>query len=216
MIRLAIDSSSIRVTAALLDGESLLAEASDDRAQSHGEALAPVIDHVMRAGGTLRVDEVVVGVGPGPFTGLRVGLVTAAVLARVWNVPLIGVCSLDAVALAATQSGAGDDVLVAGDARRGEVYWASYAGGRRVAGPHVATPEVAALEHRGPAVGAGASRYREVFEAAGRIVTGPELPMAADLVRVLLTQSASALPAVPLYLRRPDATEPGPRKKVRV
>ena len=106
------------------------------------------------AGTSLRdIDAVVVGVGPGPFTGLRVGMVTAAALGDALDVPVHGVCSLDAIAVEAAGEG---PLLVVTDARRREVYWAAYdAAGHRVDGPHVQAP--AALVERVAELGAVAA-----------------------------------------------------------
>src|SRR5690349_8916195 len=110
----------------------------------HGEQLAPLIDGVMRQVGIVRQDltALAVGVGPGPFTGLRVGLVTARTLAFVLEIPVYGVCSLDVLAVEAVATGAvGGEFVVATDARRKEVYLASYdEEGRRMAGPVVDRP----------------------------------------------------------------------------
>ena len=146
------------------------------------------------------------GLGPGPFTGLRVGVVTAQVLASVAKVPLRGVCSLDVLAAQfADQSPAGEFV-VATDARRREVYWAGYApDGRRTTGPAVSAP---ADVPRRPAVGPAVDLYPDQFLAA----PGPRA-----LDPGLLAVRGPGLPDCgrePLYLRRPDATEPTRRKSV--
>jgi tRNA threonylcarbamoyl adenosine modification protein YeaZ len=161
------------------------------------------------------VDAVVCGIGPGPFTGLRAGMVTAGALGHALGVPVYPVCSLDA--LAATVN-PGEPLLVATDARRREVYWASYdAAGVRVEGPNVCTP--AALAERLPelgvvAAGQGAALYAEVL---GLPVLAGGYPTAVGLVAVAaadLRAKAEPGPLTPLYLRRPDATVPGARKRV--
>jgi tRNA threonylcarbamoyl adenosine modification protein YeaZ len=132
----------------------------------------------------------VVGVGPGPFTGLRVGIVTAAAFAEARGLPVRGVCSLDGLAA--------PDAGVVTDARRKEVYWAAYdETAQRVDGPHVTTPEVAreALAGR-RVVGDGAQLYGFATDAL------PRYPQVAELARASLRQH---LPLTPLYLRRPDA-----------
>ena len=216
MIRLALDTSSSRICAAVVEGETTHVSVGEDAGQRQGESLAPLLARVLAESGVSAPDQVVVGVGPGPFTGLRVGLVSAAVLARVWEVPLVGVCSLDAYARRALRDLPGDEVAVVTDARRREVYWALYdAAGRRTAGPHVDVPDVAAEAIAGiRVVGHGALQYRTAFEAAGCLVAGPEFLDAADLALALDDRPESELPPLPLYLRRPDATEPGPRKRV--
>lgn len=148
------------------------------------------------------VTDIAVGVGPGPFTGLRVGVVTALTLGHTLNARTHGVCSLDT--LAAEVVGP-EEFLVATDARRKEVYWARYRGGRRVAGPAVDRP--AAVAEQGlPVVGRGAALYADILTPAG----GPLDPSAAVLARIVAAGTVDTLPLEPLYLRRPDAT-PQPR-----
>jgi tRNA threonylcarbamoyl adenosine modification protein YeaZ len=145
---------------------------------------------------------VVVGLGPGPFTGLRVGVVTAATLADARGLPAVGVCSLDAI-------GEGARTVVT-DARRKEVYWAAYdAAGARVAGPGVDRPEELAAD--GPFV--GEERFAERLGASvarAEVTTAGLLRAAAPQ----LAEPSSAGPLVPLYLRRPDATPPSSIKTV--
>src|SRR5436190_3709267 len=128
------------VTVALHDGEEVLTERRSEQRMKHGEQLAPLIDAVLTGAGIARQDltAIAVGVGPGPFTGLRVGLVTARTLGFVLEIPVYGVCSLDVVALEAALGGSpvGRQFAVATDARRKEVYLATYDDrGRRVGGP---------------------------------------------------------------------------------
>jgi tRNA threonylcarbamoyl adenosine modification protein YeaZ len=198
VLLLAFDTSTPAVTVALSSGEG----ATEVAANRHGELLAPLIERV--AGGRLTdLDGIVVGVGPGPFTGLRVGIVTARALSHALGIPAYGACSLDAFAA--------PGIAVATDARRREVYFAAYdATGARVLGPDVGKPaEVAeALRANGftTVAGAGARLYPDAF--AGFTVTADEYPDAARLF------TAPRRDLTPLYLRRPDATPPGPRKKV--
>ncbi len=158
-----------------------------------------------------QLKQVVVGVGPGPFTGLRVGITTAVVIGHVCGVPVQGVCSLDALALQALESHAIDplvhpEFLVATDARRKEVYWAHYAANSGVP----ARIGRAAVNRAGdlpaelrelPAVGRGPGLYPEALRSCG----GPTDVSASALARVALAPRAELLPAQPLYLRRPDA-----------
>ena len=118
-----------------------------------------------------------------------------------------GVGSLDTLAAAAIDSGL-SEFVVATDARRKEVYLASYAEGRRVHGPEVIKPEDAATGV--PVVGRGALLYPEHFPQSA----GPEHPSAAVLCDVVASQRFEILDPEPLYLRRPDATEPGKPKRV--
>jgi tRNA threonylcarbamoyl adenosine modification protein YeaZ len=307
VLLLAFDTATAAVTVALHDGESVIAEHTEVDARRHGELLAPAIGRVLARTGRERRDltGVAVGVGPGPFTGLRVGLVTARSLGDALGIPVHGVCSLDILAAAvagiapgpgaptaaspqdtvsqstvsqstvsqstvsqntvsqntvsqntvskntalshtavpgegahdsaaAVSSADGDsadnasDVFfnavsgdgaafaVASDARRREVYWARYAAdGRRITEPSVDRPdEVAALVAGLPVAGRGAALYPAAFP----LRLEPELPSAAVLaelvVRRLATLNAELLPPLPLYLRRPDAAEPGARKPV--
>lgn len=126
MLLLAVDTATPAVTVALHDGVSVLAAESQVDARRHGELLLPAVDRVLdRAGLALgAVTDLVVGVGPGPYTGLRVGLVTAAAFGSTLGVPVHGLCTLDGLAYAAQLDG---PFVVATDARRKEVYWARYA-----------------------------------------------------------------------------------------
>lgn len=221
MLLLAVDTSGAQVSVALHDGVTPLARRDVADPRRHAEVLAPGIDQVLNETGHLiaEVTDVAVGVGPGPFTGLRVGLVTAEVLGLVLDVPVHGVGSLDALALAAVRSGAvgGDEEFcVATDARRREVYWARYRGARRLVGPAVTVP--VDLPRDGlTVVGRGGRLYPDEL--------GPQVePLdvsAADVAELAVAALAgdagveALLPPQPLYLRRPDAVEPGSRKRVR-
>jgi len=219
------DTATPAVSVALHDGDRVVAQAQALDARRHSELLMPMIAGVLADAGVPRGDltAVAVGVGPGPYTGLRVGVVTALVLGAALGVPVHGVCSLDILAASAAGPGgalAGREFLVATDARRKEVYWARYdAAGRRVSGPSVgpasSIPDAAGL----PVAGAGGPLYPEAFGE----VTGPAYPEASVLSQ-LVSRSLSGgfrpgdgpelRPAEPLYLRRPDAQVPGPPKRV--
>jgi tRNA threonylcarbamoyladenosine biosynthesis protein TsaB len=210
-VLLAIDTGTPAVTVAVADGAEVLAESTQVDARRTGELLAPAIEAVLAAAGVGRRDltSIAVGVGPGPFTGLRVGLVTARTIAAVLGIPVAGVCTHDHLALA---SGLVGVFRVVTDARRKEVHWAEYhaAAGqlpRRLSGPHVDKP--AAVPYDGPAVGQGAATYAEHFPDHRE----PLHPSAAALAR-WVTAGGPTLAADPLYLRRPDAMEPRPRKSV--
>jgi tRNA threonylcarbamoyl adenosine modification protein YeaZ len=205
----AVTAAVVRVTAGGVEPLSVRV-ASD--ARRHGELLAPAVEAVLAAAGLAVADlaAVVAGVGPGPFTGLRVGLVTAAVLADVAGIPAYGVCSLDGVAVA------GHRLLVATDARRREVYWAAYHDGVRVAGPEVSRPADVPVGTLGVTAmaGGGARAYADVL---GLPLVGPDGPDPVALARVgadRVLAGAPAEPLTPLYLRRPDAAEPGRPKAV--
>ncbi len=206
---LAFDTATSHVTVALHDGERIVATWESSDAMRHGEQLGPGIERVLADGGAISRDvtAVAVGVGPGPFTGLRVGLVTARTLAFALDIPVYGVCSLDVLAAEAMDAGL-DEFVVATDARRKEVYLARYADGVRTGGPEVGRP--ADLATAMPAVGGGAALYPDCFP--GRI--GSLDPSAAVLAAVVQDERFELLDPEPLYLRRPDAVAPGAPKRV--
>lgn len=221
MLILGFDTATPAVTVALVergaDGRrTVRAEASRIDPRRHGELLAPAITEVLRAGGATTSDltEIAVGLGPGPYTGLRVGVVTALAFGDALDRPVRGVCTLDVLAHAARRAGVTGPFLAATDARRKEVYWARYeADGTRTAGPSVDRPADVPGTGALPAVGTGAALYPETFGD----VRPPDHPSAAelaDLVAVRLAEGGELLPPEPLYLRRPDARAPGAPKKV--
>jgi tRNA threonylcarbamoyladenosine biosynthesis protein TsaB len=224
VLLLAIDTATSAISVALHDGDRVLAESSTLDARRHGEYLAPGIAHVLTQAGrtSAEVSAVVAGTGPAPFTGLRIGLVTARTFAFACGIPVYGVCSLDALAHQAWLENAaelGRSCVVATDARRKEVYWARYdvtdCGVVRAGEPQVAKAESIAEEVRGlPVIGRGAVLYADWF---GRHVVGP-LDVSAGALAGLAAQRMAAgekLPAPdPMYLRRPDATPLPPRKQV--
>lgn len=208
---LAFDTATPLVTVALHDGHDVVAEQVSERPMKHGESLAPLIDAVVRQAGLVRQDltAIAVGAGPGPFTGLRVGLVTARTLALALEIPVYAVCTLDVLAVEAYDTGAvSGDFLVATDARRKEVYVASYRDGVRIDGPAVRKPADAASEL--PVVGEGAALYPDAFPHP----VGPPRPSAGWLARVVTEERAELLDPEPLYLRRPDAVAPAAPKPV--
>ncbi|MGH3902548.1 MAG: tRNA (adenosine(37)-N6)-threonylcarbamoyltransferase complex dimerization subunit type 1 TsaB [Pseudonocardiaceae bacterium] len=219
MLVLALDTATPAVTAGLLrlpaaGPPTVLAERVTVDARAHCELLMPSVRAVLAAAGVqLRdLDTVVCGAGPGPFTGLRVGMVTAAALGDALGIPVYPVGSLDAIAY---RAGAGTPLLVVIDARRREVYWARYdQAGARVDGPHVDRPFDVSL--------AGVARVAGAADALGASAVAPSVvsPRHPDPVG-LVALAASAVrahtppaPLTPLYLRRPDALEPGPIKRV--
>jgi tRNA threonylcarbamoyl adenosine modification protein YeaZ len=213
-VLLAFDTATPLVTVALYDPEAdeVVMELVAERTMKHAEQLAPMIDQAMARAGVARQDltGVAAGVGPGPFTGLRVGLVTARTLAYVLEIPAYGVCSLDVLAVEAVDSGAvSGEFAVATDARRKEVYFATYdAAGRRLDGPVVGRPAVLATEMT--VVGEGGGLYPDAFSHRA----GPPAPSAGRLARVVVGERAALLPPEPLYLRRPDVEAPRPPKRV--
>ena len=216
MLVLAIDTATAQLVVGLVetgtgtdtdtDTDTVLAE-SVETTRAHNERLVPTVDAVLAEAGRTYgdLDAIVVGCGPGPFTGLRVGMASASAFGQALGIPVHGVVTHDASsALIDAPS-----TLIATDARRREVYWAHYVDGERVAGPEVCAPsaipveEVDVLsvpEHLADQL---TVRAREVTYVAPR----PE-----GLVRVADLNSASA-PLVPHYLRRPDAVEPAPKPK---
>lgn len=233
MLLLCIDSSagaSVALIRADPDTGSsqTVTSAATEAATAHAEWLAPAVQEIMTNAGVdgREVDGVVVGVGPGPFTGLRVGLALAHSLAEAWSLPLHGIRSLDGLALRAAESGAIGDLLVLTDARRREVYWAQYS----VTGVEEADPQRAAasavrliLQHgpsvssaaqcpKTPAVGAGVGLYPHDTVQA---LPGSDawVPHAEELGRLaaaalILGQPEVLCPARPQYLRESDAKIP--------
>ncbi|RIK14537.1 MAG: tRNA (adenosine(37)-N6)-threonylcarbamoyltransferase complex dimerization subunit type 1 TsaB [Acidobacteria bacterium] len=222
---LAIDTSTTAIGAAVHDGTRVLASFTQEDARRHGELLAPAIVRTLQDAGVDRtaLTAVVCGVGPGPFTGLRVGVVTALVLAHGLGLPAPdGVCSLDALAhdLVGRHEGR---VLVATDARRKEVYWAVYdvraGGAHRLEGPGVSRAAELPAEVRAlPVVGRGTELYPDALPH--RVPDAPrdvDPAALADLAVALRggrhpDSDTGLLDPEPLYLRRPDAVAaPGTR-----
>ncbi|MEP7035012.1 MAG: tRNA (adenosine(37)-N6)-threonylcarbamoyltransferase complex dimerization subunit type 1 TsaB [Dermatophilaceae bacterium] len=221
MLLLAIDTATSAVTVALHDGQTVLAERTTLDSRRHGELVAPAMAGVLAEAGRTPgdVSAVVSGTGPGPFTGLRVGLVTARTFAFARAIPVFGVCSLDAMAHQAwleDEVGVGRSCVVATDARRKEVYWARYditAGGAvRRGQPMVAKASSIAAQVQGlPVIGRGAILYADSFGP----VVGPldvSAGALADLAARMMAAGHELHSPEPMYLRRPDAIPPPPRK----
>jgi tRNA threonylcarbamoyl adenosine modification protein YeaZ len=202
------------VTVALGDEGQVLAGRTVVDARRQGELLAASIREVLAEAGVTGgdLDAIASGAGPGPYTGLRVGLVTARVLGSALGVAAYGFCTHDMIAADAAVAAAGREFLVATDARRGELYWARYSpAGERMSGPEVTAP--AALPAGLPVAGEGAHAYPEVLGEA----IAPRYPSAATAVRWCAARLAAGKPLGlpdPLYLRRPDARIPGAPKSV--
>jgi tRNA threonylcarbamoyladenosine biosynthesis protein TsaB len=214
-VLLAFDTSSPTVTVALHDGTDVVAQLASTETMRHGEQLTPLVDQALRQVGITARDltAIVVGVGPGPFTGLRVGLVSARTMAYALQVPVYGVCSLDVLAVEALDTGAvSGPFVVASDARRREVYLATYdETALRVSGPDVQRPvEAAASVGELPVVGEGAVLYPEAFPDSRQ----PVRPAAGWLARCVVEERAELRDPEPLYLRRPDAEIPRAPKPV--
>ena len=132
-IILAIDTSTSRTSVAIIEDGSILWSGHRDGATEHGPALPSLVQEGIKG---FAIDEVVVGMGPGPFTGLRVGIAFAQSFALARGISVRGVCSLDAIAAQVDEK----DFIVTVDARRKEVYWARYKDGVRVGEPAVNFP----------------------------------------------------------------------------
>jgi tRNA threonylcarbamoyl adenosine modification protein YeaZ len=207
---LALDTATPAVTAGVVELTAAGATTRSCRVahdpRKHGELLMPAV--------LAACTEAVTGAGPGPFTGLRVGMMTAAALGDALEVPVHAVCTLDAIARDAGPV-VGGNLLVVTDARRREVYWAAYdTHARRLSGPHVERPAdlAARIAELGVVAAAGWSA-----EGIDLPVRAPGSPSPGGLVAVAAEALASGTvpgPLEPLYLRRPDAVEPGRRKAV--
>jgi tRNA threonylcarbamoyl adenosine modification protein YeaZ len=204
---LAVDTATPAVTAGVVRVGAgtieVLAEQVTVDPRAHAERLTPNIVAAL-ADADLSADaltDVVVGCGPGPFTGLRVGMATAAAFGHALDIPVRGVCSLDALAV-----GSAGDLLVVTDARRREVYWARYRDGVRIDGPAV---NAAADVPPGAAAVAGSPEHAASF---GLPIVAPVSPSAAGLVAAVTDWDSPPEPLVPLYLRRPDAKPPEARR----
>lgn len=225
MLVLALDTATETVVAAVLEAGDhrapddlvpdgvVLARTSGSGLLAHGEQIAVVVQEALDTAGVgvAALDVIAVGRGPGPFTGLRVGLAFAETLGWAAGIPVHGACTLDVLAAQALAEWP-EDLIVATDARRREVYWASYASdGRRRGGPAVSRPLDVPDRHL-LAVGAGALRYPDAFPLA----RGPVQPDAGVLARLVADAvRRGEQPEVgPLYLRRPDAVAATIRKPV--
>jgi tRNA threonylcarbamoyl adenosine modification protein YeaZ len=168
-ISLAIDTSTSKTIVGIIEDGAVLFEEAHEGATDHGRALSELVAKALKV--SKPPHQVVVGMGPGPFTGLRVGIAFAQTFALARDISVIGVCSLDAIKV--DQS----DYTVAIDARRKEIYWASYKAGVRVDGPTVSKP--AEVENF----------IIDLYPDMGKLVE----------------QSKSQNVTEPMYLRRPDA-----------
>jgi len=177
--QLAIDTSTSRTSVALIVDDKVTWSEFEDGATAHAEAVPRLVQRALAK--ETDISLVIVGMGPGPYTGLRAGISFAQAFAWARKIELRGVCSLDAIICNAPE------YIAATDARRKEIYWAAYKDGRRINGPHVSIPS----EVDGKVfVGEGAHKY-----GLCDVATFPDLSVFADLPPV----------EQPLYLRRPDA-----------
>ncbi|MQA25612.1 MAG: tRNA (adenosine(37)-N6)-threonylcarbamoyltransferase complex dimerization subunit type 1 TsaB [Micromonosporaceae bacterium] len=219
---LVVDTATPAVTAAVAEvaesGVTLGPARITVNPRAHGELLSPAIQAALTEAriAPADLDAIVAGVGPGPYTGLRVGLVTATALGQALGVPTYGVCSLDGIGAAASAPGR---LLAATDARRREIYWRVYDDGAPVTEPAVDQPaEVARqLPQLGVARAAGDGALRYAEQLGVPVADEPRFPDAATLVRAAcdrILSHAPSEPLTPLYLRRPDVATPGARKPV--
>lgn len=214
MIVLAIDTALEACSAAVLDGDRPLAARSEAMARGHQERLAPLVRELMAEAGVgfPALDRIGVTVGPGSFTGLRVGLAFAKGLGFALDRPVVGIGTLNALAA----SVAGERVAAVVDARRGQLWMQVFAGGEPLSTPDALEPEMAAArltELLGAApcvlVGSGAAR---IAHAARGARTDPRLaPDPVNLARLTAAAPTPIAPPRPLYLRAPDAKLPGGR-----
>jgi tRNA threonylcarbamoyladenosine biosynthesis protein TsaB len=217
-----IDTATAQVSCAIGGHEGVLASTSSIRARQHAETLTPAIQFTCHQARIelSEISVVAVDLGPGLFTGLRVGVASAKAMAHALRVPMIGVPSLDLLAFAVRFTPRLIGAVV--DARRGEVYHAFYrqvpGGIQQVTPPTVGPPDDVASEVLAGSqdcllVGDGALRYHEVFEGLHQVeIAGPDLayPSASALVmlahaRALREQWVKPWEIEPLYLRKPDA-----------
>lgn len=203
MLVLAVDTATTDLIVGLADTDSgrVLAE-SVESTRAHNERLVPTVERLMTEADMEfgDVGAVVVGCGPGPFTGLRVGMASASAFAQALGIPAYGVVTHDAVAELAGK----DSTLVVTDARRREVYWAHYVGGERVAGPDVCAPGAVPVQDV-DVLSAPEQLRDKLAVRAGAVTYVP--PRTEGLVNAA-DFDAEPAPLVPLYLRRPDATLP--------
>lgn len=222
MREIALDTQSATAVAIIEDGR-VIARAHNDSGRHHAESITPLVREVLQAAGLpaqladAGIDRVLVGTGPAPFTGLRAGLVSARVLARVAGVPAYGVSALDVIARQGLDLLPPDTrVYAIADARRRELYWGSYL----AAGPDDVTLEgrlevgdvtslLAAMRHAPGLVVAGAPIPAHSAPALARADLGPQIELdPAVMSRIVATRltrgESDRLGTDPLYLRRPD------------
>lgn len=224
---LALDTSSALTSVAVIDGDgAVVTEHVHEDARRHAEVIGPILGAVIASIDREQVTTIACGVGPGPYTGLRVGIASAIAIGAAWDLPVVGLCSLDALAAealtaspAAHESGRSTPpgaagVEVASDARRSEMYWARYsADGTRIEGPRVRpAADVSDAAVRGMPSAVWVARRVQQLLRRGMQVVNVDLPLDAHGDDTGATADALAgagllLPR-PLYLRRPDAMVP--------
>ncbi|NLZ57110.1 MAG: tRNA (adenosine(37)-N6)-threonylcarbamoyltransferase complex dimerization subunit type 1 TsaB [Corynebacterium sp.] len=214
MLVLAIDTSTPDLIVGIVesDNKTILAQRIIEDTREHNEQLTPMVQEALAAADKTFADlsAIVVGCGPGPFTGLRVGMVSAAAFGDALGIPVHGVCSLDAIAAGLDAST--PRALVATDARRREIYWATYTDGIRTTGPEVIAPAQLELEHEVDVISIPAHLEEKLPESLQGVEKLSLKPTPENLVAVA-DLTATPEPLVPMYLRRPDAKEPKPKPK---
>jgi tRNA threonylcarbamoyl adenosine modification protein YeaZ len=190
-ISLAIDTSTSRTSVAIIDQGALLWHGYRDGATAHGDALPALVQEALV--GQEVVNQVVVGMGPGPYTGLRVGIAFARSFAFARTIGVVGICSLDSIAALVVEE---YDFIITTDARRKEVYWAQYKSGLRVGVPKVEYPKEL-LEIALPIFGEGAVKYGI---SSNSDILFPDL-----VAMVRISENSQNWIDEPMYLRRPDA-----------
>lgn len=207
--RVAIDTAAGINVGLAHDGQPVARRALKDT-RIHAELTQVLVNQLVTDAGISlhQIGGVVVGLGPGPFTGLRVGIVTGLTLGMLVGAPVRGVCTLDAVAATwlASHHVVGEFVVVT-DARRSELYWARYLpDGTRVGSPQVSAPE--AVDQL-PVIGPGVGVYPQLLASRG--LPGAGLGLDAGLLAAHADR-LEELGHEPIYLRKPDTSEPGTRK----
>ena len=172
-ISLTIDTATAQTIVGLLDGDAVIFHEIHIGATDHGRAVSDLVARALASGPA--PDQVIVGMGPGPFTGLRVGIAFAQSFALAREIPVIGICSLDAIDIEVAIDQ--ENYIAAIDARRKEIYWARYKADKLVEGPSVSKPD----------------------EVAGFIID--QYPSPRKMVALAQGEKFTE----PLYLRRPDA-----------
>ena len=217
---LGFDTSTAATAAAVVMPDGGAVEARDDpvpgQRPAHADRLLTLIERVLDQAkiGWEDVERLAVGVGPGGFTGLRIGVATARALAQARDLTLVAVGSLDALAAGVSPAEAGEVAAVI-DARRGQVYAATWRGATCTLEPTALDPEALA-KRVGPGtltVGDGAVRFREVLEGAGAAVPADDSPSHRILGANVCRLGAAGEPTdrdalVPDYRREPDAKPP--------
>lgn len=210
MLVLAIDTATCDLVTGLVDtAQDVCTDRVIADSRGHNEQLMPAVTALLDdTGRSLSdLDAIVVGHGPGPFTGLRVGMATASALAHALQIPVHGVGTLDAIAARYFSEYGASNLLVTTDARRREVYWATYRGGARTGGPGVGKPGELDLPHSVEAVVVPEGLVAKLPEAVRALPAVELTPRVAGLVACADLQTVPE-PLAPAYLRRPDAVPP--------